>query len=63
MKIPKGTDIRVDTASETVELHITACLTTKAAAHELISAIRQFAGVLESEKRGPRKPKIAVAAE
>jgi hypothetical protein len=61
MKIPKGADIRVDTNGEAVELHITAAITTKAQAHELIGAIRQFAGVLASEKR-VRKSKVAAAA-
>jgi hypothetical protein len=60
MKIPKGTDIRVDTGNETVELHITACITTKAQAKELAAAIRQCEGLLEGERR-VGKPKIAAA--
>jgi hypothetical protein len=61
MKIPKGTDIRVDTSSEFVELHITACITSKAQAKELAAAIRQCEGLLEGEKR-VRKPKLAAVA-
>ena len=40
MKIPKGTDIRVDTSNEIVELHITAAITTNSQAKELAAAIR-----------------------
>jgi hypothetical protein len=58
MKIPKGTDIRVDTQNELVELHITAAITTKAQANELAAAIKSFSSLLEGEKR-PRKPKVA----
>ncbi|WP_461321576.1 hypothetical protein [Bradyrhizobium barranii] len=45
----------------TVELHITAAITTRSQAAELISCIRQVSGALEAEKRGPRKPRVAVA--
>jgi hypothetical protein len=61
MKIPKGADIRVDTSNEIVELHITACITTKTAAKELAAAIRQCEGLLEGEKR-VRKPKLVASA-
>ncbi|KRQ99241.1 hypothetical protein [Bradyrhizobium valentinum] len=61
MRIPKGTDIRVDTANEVVELHITAAITTKAQANELAAAIKQFSSLLEGEKR-QRKPKAAAVA-
>jgi hypothetical protein len=61
VKIPKGTDIRVDTSNERVELHIVAAITTKAQASELADAIKSFAGLLEGEKR-VRKPKIAAVA-
>ncbi|WFU42563.1 hypothetical protein QA640_08905 [Bradyrhizobium sp. CB82] len=56
MKIPKGTDIRVDTSNELVELHITAAITTKTQANELAAAIKSFSSVLEGEKR-QRKPR------
>lgn len=62
MRIPKGTDIRVDTSTENVELHITAAINTRSQANELIAAIRQCSGLLDGEKRGPRKPK-AIASE
>lgn len=62
MKIPKGADIQLMTADDIVELHVTAAITTKTQASELIAAIRQVSGALESEKRGPRKPKVAAAA-
>jgi hypothetical protein len=61
MKIPKGADIQLKTNDGVVELHVTAALTTKAAAGELIAAIRQVSGALESEKR-PRKPKAVAEA-
>jgi hypothetical protein len=61
MKIPKGTDIRVDTSNERVELHIVAAITSKAQASELADAIKSFSSVLEGEKR-VRKPKIAAVA-
>ncbi|VIO80068.1 hypothetical protein [Bradyrhizobium ivorense] len=63
MKIPKGADIQLKTESGSVELHITAALTTRTQAAELIAAIRQISGALEAEKRGPRKPKVAATAE
>ena len=62
MKIPKNTDIQLDTSNEVVELKITAAITTKAQANELAAAIKQFAGLLEGEKR-TRKPKAAATAE
>jgi hypothetical protein len=61
MKIPKGADIRLDTGNEVVELHITACITTRAQAKELAAAIRQFETLLEGERR-VRKPKLAASA-
>jgi hypothetical protein len=61
MKIPKGADIQVKTDSEAgVELHVTAAITTRAQAQELVDAIRQFASLLEGPKRN-RKPKAAAA--
>jgi len=51
MRIPKGTDIQVKTDNEVAELHITAAITTKAQAKELVAAIRQCEGLLEGEKR------------
>ena len=62
MKIPKGADIQLKTESGLIELHINAALTTRAQAAELVAAIKQIAGALEAEKRGPRKPKIAEVA-
>ena len=59
MKIPKGADVNLKTVGEVIELQITAALTTRAQANELIQCIRQISGALESEKRGPRKPKVA----
>jgi hypothetical protein len=61
MKIPTGADLQLKTEGGVIELHVTAAITTKSAAAELIAAIRQVSGALDSEKR-PRKPKI-VAAE
>jgi hypothetical protein len=64
MKIPKGADLQLKTEGGVVELHITAAITTRTAATELIAAIRQVSGALEAEKRGPRKPKaVAGTAE
>ncbi|MCA1524340.1 MULTISPECIES: hypothetical protein [Bradyrhizobium] len=62
MKIPKGADIQLKTESGVVELHITAALTTRTQAVELMAAIRQISGALETEKRGPRKPKAMATA-
>jgi len=59
MKIPKNCDVQLKTNEGTVELHITGAITTKAQAAELINCIRQVSGALESEKRGPRRPKVA----
>lgn len=61
MKIPKGTDIRVDTSGERIKLNIVAEVATRAEANELAAAIKSFASVLEGEKR-VRKPKIAAVA-
>ncbi|MCD9817621.1 hypothetical protein [Bradyrhizobium japonicum] len=61
MKIPKGADIQLKTESGLIELHVTAALTTRTQAAELIAAIRQISGALEVEKRGPRKKTAAVA--
>ena len=61
MRIPKGTDIRFDTSAEQVELHITAAITTRAQANDLIVVIKQASIMLEGEKR-VRKPKVVVAA-
>ena len=61
MRIPKGADIQVKTDNELVELHITAAITTRSQARDLISAIRGFEGVLEGEKR-QRKPKLVASA-
>ncbi|MFK4534335.1 hypothetical protein ABIA00_002518 [Bradyrhizobium ottawaense] len=63
MRIPKGADIQLKTEGGQIELHITAALTTRTAAAELIAAIRQISGALEAEKRGPRKPKTAGPTE
>jgi len=60
MRIPKGTDIRVDTSTSPVEVHIVGNITTKAQANELIAAIRQCAALLEGERR-VRKPKVEAA--
>jgi hypothetical protein len=57
MKIPKNTDIRVDTSNELIELHIVAAITTKEQADELSAAITAFAGVLEGEQRPKRRRK------
>jgi hypothetical protein len=62
VKIPKNTDIRVDTSKEVVELHIVAAITTKAQANELASAIKAFASVLEGERRSRRPKPVAEAA-
>jgi hypothetical protein len=62
MRIPRGADIQLKTENDALELHVTAAITTKAQANDLIACIRQVSGALESEKRGPRKPKIAEAA-
>lgn len=62
MKIPKGADVQLKTNDGTVELHITAAITTRSQAAELISCIRQVSGALEAEKRGPRKPRVAAVA-
>ncbi|MHC2399159.1 hypothetical protein ACVMGC_003703 [Bradyrhizobium barranii subsp. barranii] len=62
MRIPKGADIQLKTENDALELHITAAITTKAQANDLISCIRQVSGALESERRSRRKPKIAEAA-
>jgi len=62
MKIPKGVDIQLRTNETGIELQISAALTTRAQAAELIQCIRQVSGALETEKRGPRKPKVAQAA-
>ena len=62
MKIPKGVDLRIDTANEMIELHMTATITTKAQANELAAAIKQFASVLEGETRR-RKPKVVTTAQ
>jgi hypothetical protein len=63
MKIPKNSDVQLKTTENgTVELQITASITTKAQAAELIQCIRQVSGALESEKRGPRKSKVAAVA-
>jgi hypothetical protein len=61
VKIPKNTSIRVDTATETIELHIEAAITTKAQANELAAAIKQFSSVLEGERR-QRRPKAVPTA-
>ena len=61
MKIPKGTNIRVDTENERIKLNIVAEVATRAEANELAAAIKSFASVLEGEKR-TRKPKIAAVA-
>lgn len=61
MKVPKGTDIRVDTSGERIKLNIVAEVTTKAEANELATAIKSFANILDGEKR-TRKPKIAAVA-
>lgn len=62
MKIPKNTDIRVDTSKENVELHIVAAITTKVQADELSAAITAFASVLEGEQRPKRARKPRVVA-
>jgi hypothetical protein len=62
MRIPRGADIQLKTENDALELHVTAAITTKAQANDLIACIRQVSGALESEKRGPRKAKIAEAA-
>jgi len=61
MKIPKGATVRVDTDGKQVELHINACITTKAQAKELVAAILQCEGLLEEGERRARKPKVAAA--
>lgn len=61
MRVPKGTDIRVDTATNPIELHIIATITTKAQAKELAAAIRQCEAMLEGEKR-VRKARPNLAA-
>jgi hypothetical protein len=62
MRIPKGVDLQLKTDNGTVELHINAAISSKSQAADLIAAIRQISGALESEKRGPRKPKMVEAA-
>jgi hypothetical protein len=57
MRIPKNTDIRVDTSKDEIELHIVAAITTKAQAAELASAIVAFSNVLTGEKR-VRRPRV-----
>jgi hypothetical protein len=64
MKIPKNTNIRVDTENGLIELHIIAAITTKTQARELSDAIMGFEGALDGEdepvkrKRKPRKPRV-----
>jgi hypothetical protein len=61
MKIPKGVDLQIKTENEVVEIHITAALTNKAQARELIDTIRKASTMLEGERR-IRKPKVVAAA-
>jgi hypothetical protein len=61
MKIPKGADLQIKTDNELVELHVTAAITTKAQARELMAAISRASSMLEGERR-VRRPKVATAA-
>ena len=47
MKIPKGADIQIKTDNEMVEMHVTAAISTKAQATELIDCIKRFASMLD----------------
>jgi hypothetical protein len=62
MRIPKNTDVHLDTDVEVWELKIQAAITTKAQAIELAAVIKQFSYVLEGERR-VRRPKVAPMAE
>jgi hypothetical protein len=61
MRIPRGADIQLKTENDVLELPVTAAITTKAQAADLISCIRQVSGALESEKRRSRKKAAPVA--
>jgi hypothetical protein len=63
VKIPKGTDIQVDTSNERIELRIVAAITTKAQAAELAAAIKQFASMLDGERRSRRPRPVETGAE
>ncbi len=59
MKLPKGADLQLKTESGIIDLHITAAISTKQDADELVAAIQHYAAVLPEKQKRQRKAKAA----